>query len=73
MTERVAEVLEDALQLSPLDRATVVERLLSSLDHPDPRIDALWASEAEDRIAAYEAGTMEAFAAEDVLAELEQA
>lgn len=72
MSERVSQILEDALQLTPTDRAVVVERLLASLDRPDAQIDALWAVEAESRIAAYEAGRVTAYEAEEVFAELEQ-
>jgi len=35
--------------------------LLASLDQPDARIDELWAKEAEDRLAAFEAGRMKAY------------
>lgn len=41
MPERVTQILADALQLPPFDRATVVEKLLASLDGPDARIDEL--------------------------------
>jgi putative addiction module component (TIGR02574 family) len=62
-------ILQEALALPAAERALIVESLLSSLDRPDPRIDELWAKEAEDRLAAFEAGRMEAIPAEDVLAE----
>jgi len=42
MSERATQILEDALQLPPTERATVAE-LLSSLDRPDPQLDPLWA------------------------------
>ena len=70
MSDSTAQVIEQALRLPPDERATVIEQLLSSLDQPDDRIDALWAKEAEDRIAAYEAGEMQAISAEEVFAEL---
>jgi putative addiction module component (TIGR02574 family) len=71
MSERATQILADALQLPATERAAMVEQLLSSLDRPDPRLDTLWAQEAESRIAAYEAGRMEAFPAEEVFAEAE--
>lgn len=37
---------------------------------PDERIDAPWAREAEDRIAAYEAGEMQAIPSEEVFSEI---
>lgn len=72
MSERVSQILEDALQLPHTDRAGVVERLLASLDRPDTQIDALWAQEVESRIAAYDAGRVTAYDTEEVFADLEQ-
>jgi putative addiction module component (TIGR02574 family) len=67
-TERI---LSEALTLPAAERASLVESLLASLDRPDPSLDAQWAKEAEDRIAAFEAGQMKAVDAEDVFAEFE--
>ena len=51
------EVLAEALNLSPIERAQLIEDLLSSFDFPDrERLDQLWAQEAEERIDAYERG-----------------
>ena len=72
MSAEAKQVLDVALALPAADRAVIVEQLLSSLDRPDPRIDELWTKEAEDRLAAFEAGEMGAVAAEDVFAELEE-
>ena len=66
MTNLAEDIFAQALALSPLDRAALVEKLLASLDQPDSAIDKLWAKEAEDRIDAYEAGGMEAISAEEV-------
>ena len=66
MLEPTEAILEQALLLSPKDRATLIEKLLASLDQPDRAIDALWAKEAEDRISAYEAGELTAIPAEEV-------
>jgi putative addiction module component (TIGR02574 family) len=73
MTVNTEQVRKDALALPLVERAALAEELLSSLDRPDPQIDALWAKEAEDRLAAFEGGEMEAIPAEDVFTELEQA
>ena len=72
MSERAMQIIEEALRLPATERAVVVEQLLSSLDRPDPGIDALWAKEAEARVEAYDSGQMPAVSAEDVFAELEQ-
>ncbi len=66
MLESTETILEQALLLSPKDRATLIEKLLASLDQPDRAIDALWGKEAEDRISAYEAGELTAIPAEEV-------
>ena len=52
-------VLEIALALPPVERAELVEEILSSFDFPARAdVDALWAREAEDRIDAYEGGEL---------------
>ena len=58
MSEKQEAMLEQALALPTKERVALVEKLLASLDQPDPAIDKLWAEEAEDRIKAYEAGEM---------------
>ena len=67
MLEHTEAILEQALLLSPRDRAILAEKLLASLDQPDPAIDALWAEEVENRISAYEAGELKAIPAEEVI------
>ncbi len=64
-----AEALSaQALQLPPDERLEVVERILDSLDEPDTSLDALWAKEAEDRLAAYRRGEVRAVALSEVIA-----
>jgi putative addiction module component (TIGR02574 family) len=63
------EVLEQALHLKPEERFLVVEGLLRSLDEPDQEIDAIWAEEAEKRLAAYRAGRLGGIAMEDLFKE----
>ena len=72
MSERATQLVEQALRLPAAERATVVDQLLSSLDPTDPRLDDLWAKEAEARLTAFEAGQMQAVPAEEVFADLEQ-
>jgi putative addiction module component (TIGR02574 family) len=69
MSSAVSGILKEAMALAPSDRALLVDELLSSLDQPDPRVDDLWAQEAEARIAALDAGQMRELPAEDVYAE----
>jgi len=67
MSEQQETVLEQALTLPAKERVKLVEKLLASLDQPDPVVDALWAEEAEDRIRAYDAGEIKGISAEDLL------
>jgi putative addiction module component (TIGR02574 family) len=57
-----------AVQLPPEERMALVERILDSLDEPDASLDALWAKEADDRLAAYRRGEIRAVALSDVVA-----
>jgi len=62
MTVQSKKILADALALSPTERASLVEDILSSFDFPSRQeVDALWANEVEDRIDAYERGEMSSF------------
>ncbi len=73
MTALAEQILKDALKLPPVDRASLIQRLFQSFDSaPDQQIDAAWADEAESRIAAYEAGNMNALPAEEVFNRLNQ-
>lgn len=71
MSNRRAEILEEALSLPAAERAEIAERLLSSLDAPDRRrLDGLWASEAEDRLDAYERGEIKTIPAKQVFGQI---
>jgi putative addiction module component (TIGR02574 family) len=61
------EILKEALSLEPSQKAELIDKLLSSLDNPDKKIDDLWAKEAESRIDAYERGHIQAVTLEKVL------
>ncbi len=66
-----SEIIEAALALPAESKTELVKRLLASLDEEHQKeIDAAWAGEIEDRIAALDRGEMEEFPAEQVLAEL---
>lgn len=59
MSASSEQILQQALALSPQDRAEIVERLLASFQvPPDPHLDELWAREAEDRLDAYDRGEL---------------
>lgn len=67
------QILAEALKLPPVQRAELVENLLTSFEFQSrERIDALWAEEAEDRIDGFERGEMTAIPAKDVFGEIEK-
>jgi putative addiction module component (TIGR02574 family) len=67
MNARATSLADEAEQLPPADRIEIVERLLNSLDKPDPEIDQAWAAEAERRLDEYLAGGVAGLDAEEVL------
>lgn len=65
------EVLAEALNLPPIERAQLIEDLLSSFEFPDrERLDLLWAAEADDRVKAFKQGEFEAIPMEEVFAKI---
>jgi len=56
-----------ALALSPVERAALIDDLMGSLE-PETRtaVDCAWADEAEARVAAVEAGQLEVIPFEEV-------
>lgn len=67
MTVESQQVLREALDLPPVERAELVEEILASFNFPDRQeIDALWAREAEDRINAYDVGKINTTSAKNV-------
>ena len=70
MADLVADLAEQARSLAPEERSRLVELLLESLREPPlAEVEAAWAREIERRVAVYERGEVETFAAEDVFAE----
>ena len=73
MSPQAHEVLAQALKLSPLEKAELVERILDTFVLPDRKaIDERWAAEAEDRIDAYERGAVVVRSVTDVFARIER-
>ncbi len=73
MSPHAREVLAEALKLSPLERAELIEQILDSFSFPERKaIDDRWASEAEDRIDAYERGEIKAKPASEVFTRIER-
>ena len=68
MSQAAEALSAQASKLPPEERMEVVERILDSLDQPDAALDALWASEADDRLMAYRRGEIKAVALSEVIA-----
>ena len=60
-------IIDESLSLSIDDKAELVDQLLSDIDGLDKNIEKKWASEAESRIDAYEAGKLKSISLEEVL------
>jgi putative addiction module component (TIGR02574 family) len=60
-------ILKEASKLTPIEKAQLIDKLISNLDKPDKEIDELWAAEAEDRLDAYDQGRIKAISLERVL------
>ena len=72
MTPTSETLSAQAAQLAPEERIQLVERILNSLDQPDAALDALWANDANDRLAAYRRGEIKAVGVPDVIAKYQQ-
>ena len=71
MTPQSQQVLREALNLLPIDRAELVEQILASFEFPARKdIDAAWGREAESRIDAYERGEIGSSPAGEVFREV---
>jgi putative addiction module component (TIGR02574 family) len=68
MSTETREIVDRALELPAVEKARLVDLLLSSLDEPDQAIDALWRKEVEARIRAYQEGKLRSVSLADVLA-----
>ncbi len=69
MKSKSEDVLREALDLPPIERAALVDQLLTSLDKPDEAVDAAWRKEIAARLRAYRSGATATVSAEDILAE----
>jgi putative addiction module component (TIGR02574 family) len=67
------QIFAEALKLSPVERAELVENLLTSFEFPSRKIiDDLWVQEVESRIDAFERGEIMAIPAEEVFLKIEK-
>ncbi|HAK44655.1 MAG TPA: addiction module protein [Spirochaeta sp.] len=65
------DLFMEAINLSPMDKAQLVEMILSSFNFKDRlEIDLAWAKESEERLQAINNGEMETIAMEEVFSSL---
>jgi len=69
MSASLKDIEQQARQLAAEERAKLAEAMLESLHSPMSEVEAAWAQEIEERVAAFDRGEMQAYAAEDVFAE----
>jgi len=73
MTVVAERIFKDALDLLPVERAELIEKLFQTFDRSaNSNVDAVWAQEVESRIDAYERGEIKASSVEDVFARINQ-
>jgi len=68
MSKTTDDISAQANALSPTEKLELVDRIVASLDDSDPTLDSLWLREAEQRLAAYRRGEVQAISLTDVLA-----
>ena len=67
------ELFTEAINLSPMDKAKLVEYVLSSFNFQAREdVDSLWAVEAEDRVTAIKNGDIKTISMEEVFSSLER-
>ncbi len=72
MTENLKHIFSEALALSPMERAELVEKILTSFEFPNRKmIDEAWITEVEERIDKFEEGRIEARPAQDVFKQID--
>jgi putative addiction module component (TIGR02574 family) len=69
MSASLKTIEEQARTLSAEERAELAESMLESLHTPLSEIEAAWAEEIEQRVAAFDRGEIPSYPAEDVFAE----
>ena len=68
MKTKIADIINNAMELSAIERAGLADELISSLDTPDKAIDNIWRNEIDNRLTKYEKGEIKTLSVEEVLA-----
>lgn len=67
MTRQAKNVLSVILRLAPIERAEMLELILSSFNfNQRKKIDAVWKKEAEQRLASFKSGGLKAIPINEV-------
>ncbi|ACF12007.1 addiction module component, TIGR02574 family [Chlorobaculum parvum NCIB 8327] len=68
MRASAEKIMQDALDLTPVERAKMIERLCQGFNNPrEAEIDTAWAAEFESRLDAYKEGKIKASPVEEVM------
>jgi putative addiction module component (TIGR02574 family) len=67
--ENTKSLLEEALKLDAVERASLIEGLIQSLDESDKEINTIWVKEAEKRLDEYRAGNLDTVTYEELFGE----
>lgn len=66
MMKTTEELLKQAKRLPLVERASLVDALLDTIDAGDPERDARWSDEAQSRLRAYRSGELPSVDADEV-------
>lgn len=60
-------LIDSVLQLKPAERMKLLNVIYRSLEHPDTAIDNIWYNQAEQRLDAYNKGSVQGIDAKQVI------
>jgi Putative addiction module component len=66
------DIIHDASNLDPEDRAIVIDTLLKTLNTPDPDIDQVWSEESQKRLQELRSGQTVSIPAEEVFSKIKE-
>jgi len=62
----IEQILTEISPMKAIEKIKLVDEILSSLNQPNPKMDEIWAKEAEDRLKAYNDGSISSISAQKV-------
>ncbi|MDF1882108.1 addiction module protein [Sulfurimonas sp. MAG313] len=65
------EIYYEAMQMQPLEKAKLIEKLMLSLDMPTSEVEDAWKEEIDIRVDAYTKGELKTIPMEEVLKKYE--